>query len=834
MDASIGTAPVPENVSLSFPVEGMSCASCVGRVERVLKALPGARDVAVNLATNRASLVLGGVASPADAASALADAGYPVPETESRIAVAGMSCASCVGRVERALAAVPGVSGASVNLVTGQATIRHAEGLVPIADLVAAVEAAGYEARPVEDGPRSDPATRREAEGRALRRDLAVAALLSVPVVVIDMGGHVLPGLHGGPVTALIQAALATLVLAWPGRRFFLRGVPGLLRGHPDMNALVALGAGAAYLYSLVSTLASGLLPAGAAHLYFEASVLIVTLILLGRTLEAGAKGRTGQAIARLMDLAPKTARVVRDGAEVEVPLSALALGDVVRVRPGERVAADGAVVAGTSHVDESMVTGEPAPVRKGPGDRMVGGTLNGRGSLDLRVDAVGAATVLAQIAAMVERAQGGKLPIQALVDRVTGRFVPAVIGIALLTFLAWLILAPAPALGPALVNAVAVLIIACPCAMGLATPTAIMVGTGRAAARGILFRDGAALQRLRDVCVVAFDKTGTLTEGRPRITDLFVGAGVAEDEALALAAGLESRSEHPLAGAVVAAAHARGLDIPEPERFEAVEGFGVSGQVAGRSVALGAPRYLDRLGIARDPDLADRAERLAREGKSPIHLALDGGHAALLAVADPVKAGACEAVAALRAQGLVVAMVTGDDPGTAAGIARQIGIDDVAAGILPGGKVEAVERLRAAHGAVAFVGDGINDAPALAEADVGLAIGTGTDIAVESADVVLMSGDPQALVEALALSRAVMANIRQNLFWAFAYNAALIPVAAGLLVPFGGPALSPVLAAGAMAFSSVFVLGNALRLRRAGGRAAPAAETSAPVPRPA
>ncbi|MCJ2144639.1 heavy metal translocating P-type ATPase [Methylobacterium sp. E-066] len=833
MDASIGTAPVPEHVSLSFPVTGMSCASCVGRVERVLRALPGARDVAVNLATNRASLVLGAAASPADAAAALADAGYPVPETESRIAVSGMSCASCVGRVERALGALPGVSGASVNLVTGQAAIRHPEGLVSVADLVAAVGAAGYEARPVEDGPRRDPAARQEAEGRALRRDLAVAALLSAPVVVLDMGGHILPTLHGDPVTALVQAALATLVLAWPGRRFFLRGVPGLLRGHPDMNALVALGAGAAYLYSLVSTLVPGLLPAGAAHLYFEASVLIVTLILLGRTLEAGARGRTGQAIARLMDLAPKTARVIRDGAEAEVPLSALALGDVVRVRPGERVAADGAVVSGTSHVDESMVTGEPAPVRKGPGDRMVGGTLNGRGSLDLRVDAVGAATVLAQIAAMVERAQGGKLPIQALVDRVTGRFVPAVIGIALLTFLAWLILAPAPALGPALVNAVAVLIIACPCAMGLATPTAIMVGTGRAAGRGILFRDGAALQGLRDVRVVAFDKTGTLTEGRPRVTDLFVGAGLAEDEALALAAGLESRSEHPLAGAVVAAARARGLAIPEPERFEALEGFGISGRVVGRSVALGAPRYLEKLGIAQDPDLADRAERLAREGRSPIHLALDGRHAALLAVADPVKPGAREAVAALRAQGLVVAMVTGDDPRTAAEIAKNLGIDDVAAGILPGGKVEAVQRFRAAHGPVAFVGDGINDAPALAEADVGLAIGTGTDIAVESADVVLMSGDPAALVEALALSRAVMANIRQNLFWAFAYNAALIPVAAGLLVPFGGPALSPVLAAGAMAFSSVFVLGNALRLRRAGGRAAPVAATAL-APRPA
>ncbi len=822
MDTALRST-APASVALNIPVEGMSCASCVGRVERALAALPGARDVAVNLATGRASLVLGGSAGPLEAATALAEAGYPVPEAQSLLAVEGLSCASCVGRVERALAAVPGVTGASVNLAAGRAAIRHPEGLVAIPDLVAAVAAAGYEARPLDPATPVDPAGRRAEEGRALRRDLIAAALLSAPVVVLDMGGHVLPGLHGGRVTALVQAVLATLVLAGPGRRFFLRGVPGLLRGHPDMNALVALGAGAAYLYSLVSVAAPGLLPAGSAHLYFEASVLIVTLILLGRTLEAGAKGRTGAAIARLMDLAPKTARVVRDGAEADVPLAALRLGDVVRVRPGERVAADGVVVAGTGHVDESMVTGEPAPVRKAAGDRMVGGTLNGRGSLDLRVDAVGGATVLAQITAMVERAQGGKLPIQALVDRVTGRFVPAVIGIAAATFLGWLLLGPAPALGTALVDAVAVLIIACPCAMGLATPTAIMVGTGRAAARGILFRDGAALQRLRDVRVVALDKTGTLTEGRPRLTDFRVRPGIATDEALALAAGLETRSEHPLAGAVVAAARGRGLVLPEPERFEAVEGFGVSGRVAGRDVALGAPRFLDRLGIARDPDLDAWAGLLAEDGRSPVHLALDGRHAAVLAVADPVKAGARAAVAALTAQGLTVAMVTGDDPGAAAGVARSLGIDLVAAGVLPGGKVEAVRQFRAAHGPVAFVGDGINDAPALAEADVGLAIGTGTDIAVDSADVVLMSGALDALVAALALSRAVMANIRQNLFWAFAYNAALIPIAAGLLVPFGGPALSPVLAAGAMAFSSVFVLGNALRLRRAGA-AAPAA----------
>lgn len=816
------TSSVPEPIRLNLPVDGMSCAGCVSRVERVLAGVPGAHDVSVNLATGRASLALDGPAGRADVAAALAGAGYPVASAETVLPIEGMHCASCVGRVEKALAAVPGVTGASVNLATGQARVQHGEGVVAPAALAAAVKEAGFSAALPSGGAPADPEGRREAEARTLRRDFALAALLSAPIVALDMGGHLaghgMPGWTRGHAAGLLQAGLATLVLAWPGRRFFLKGIPGLVGGHPDMNALVALGAGAAYLYSLVSVLAPQVLPAGAAHLYFEASVLIVTLILLGRGLEARARGRTGQAIARLMDLSPKTARVVRDGAEREVSLSALAVGDVVRVRPGERIAADGTVIAGESRVDESMVTGEPAPVRKVPGTAVVGGTLNGGGSLDLRVGAVGAATVLAQIAALVERAQGGKLPIQALVDRVTGRFVPVVIGIAVATFFAWLALAPAPALGPALVHAVAVLIIACPCAMGLATPTAIMVGTGRAAERGVLFRDGAALQALKGAKIVAFDKTGTLTEGRPSLAGSETVAGLSEDEALRLAAGLEGRSEHPLAGAIIAAARGRGLAVPEAETFEATEGFGVAGRVADRAVAVGAPRYLDRLGIARDPALVARAEEWSASGLSPVHLALDGRHAAALAVSDPVKPGAREAIAALRDRGIAVAMVTGDDPGAAGQVAARLGIAEVAAGVLPGGKAEVVRRLRAAHGPVAFLGDGVNDAPALAEADVGLAIGTGTDIAVESADVVLMSGRPEALVAALDLSRAVMANIRQNLFWAFAYNAALIPLAAGLLVPLGGPSLSPILAAGAMTLSSLFVLGNALRLRRAGG----------------
>ena len=831
MDTTPNRLPMPSRAAaaspahLTLPVEGMSCASCTGRVERALAALPGARDVAVNLATGRASLALPSGTPTTAAVAAIREAGYDVPEATTAVTVEGMSCASCTGRVERTLAALPGALSASVNLATGRAELRHVAGAVSAHDIEAAVREAGYEARPIEAAGGTVQADRQDREAAALRRDFVLAALLSMPVVVLDMGGHAVPGFHeavthwiGEGALAWLQAVLATLVLAGPGRRFFRIGIPNLLRFHPDMNALVALGAGAAYLYSLVSTAAPGLLPAGAAHLYFEASVLIVTLILLGRVLEARARGRAGAAITRLIDLSPRTARLVSEEGERAVPVSDLRVGDRVRVRPGERVPADGSVCAGSSYVDESMITGEPVPVEKGAGAPVVGGTLNTTGSFDLTVERTGADTALAQIVRMVEEAQGGKLPIQAMVDRVTLWFVPAVMAIATLTFLAWLALGPTPSLGHALVAAISVLIIACPCAMGLATPVSIMVGTGRAAERGVLFRQGAALQALRDARVVALDKTGTLTEGRPRLTDLVTAPGFARAAVLAMAGAVEARSEHPVARAVTEAAREAG-HLPEADAFEAVPGHGVSARVGGRSVALGNRRYMERLGIATGP-LEGEAARLAAEGKSPIFAGVDGRLAALVAVADPVKPEARAALDALRARGLTVAMLTGDARPTAEAVARGLGIAEFEAEILPEGKVAALRRLRAAHGPVAFVGDGINDAPALAEADIGIAIGTGTDIAVESADVVLMSGALSGLVDAVTLSRATLANIRQNLFWAFAYNAALIPIAAGGLAAFGGPQLSPVLAAGAMALSSVFVVGNALRLRRAGAAA--------------
>jgi len=809
---------------LSLPIEGMTCASCVGRVERALTAVPGVQTASVNLATERADLSFIGAPDPQAAVRAIERAGYTVREATTELSVEGMTCASCVGRVERGLAQLPGVIAASVNLATERAQVRHLAGTVSVADLVAAVENAGYTARAagVSTAAAGDQEEeRREAEARALRRSLLLAAVLTLPVFILEMGSHLVPAMHHWVMHAVglqtswyLQFALATLVLFGPGLRFFRKGVPALLRGAPDMNSLVSLGTAAAYGYSVVATFAPGVLPPGTANVYFEAAVVIVTLILLGRTLEARAKGRTSQAIKRLVGLQARTARVQRGDETVEVPLDEVTLGDVVLVRPGEKVPVDGAVVEGASYVDESMITGEPVPVAKAVGAEVVGGTLNTTGAFSFRVTKVGGDTVLAQIIRLVEQAQGSKLPIQALVDRVTMWFVPAVMAAAALTFLVWLVLGPAPALTFALVNAVAVLIIACPCAMGLATPTSIMVGTGRAAELGVLFRKGEALQALRDVSVIALDKTGTLTKGRPELTDLEPADGFQADEVLALVAAVETRSEHPIAEAIVAAARARGLALAAIERFEAVPGFGVSARVAGRTVAVGADRYMTRLGL-EVAAFRPTAQRLGEQGRSPLYAAIDGRLAAVIAVADPIKESTPAAIQALHALGLKVAMITGDNAATAAAIARQLGIDEVAAEVLPDGKVAALKRFRAGGAKVAFVGDGINDAPALAEADVGLAIGTGTDVAIEAADVVLMSGDLRGVPNAIALSQATIRNIKQNLFWAFAYNAVLIPVAAGLLYPFNGTLLSPIFAAAAMALSSVFVLGNALRLKR-------------------
>jgi Cu+-exporting ATPase len=807
---------------IDFNVRGMTCASCVSHVEKALAATPGVASASVNLATERADVALAPGADAAALAKSVSDAGYePVVET-IELGVGGMTCASCVAHVEKALKAVPGVLAASVNLATERASVRALSGPGLSERLRRAVTEAGYEPRRIESdaGAADRERARRDEEMRKLRFNLIVSAIFTAPVFILEMGGHLIPAFHHWIMAAVGEEMLrqlsflfATLVLFGPGLVFFQKGVPALLRGQPDMNALVAVGTLSAYLYSFVATFLPHLLPQGAVNVYYEAAVVIVTLILFGRFLEARAKGRTSEAIRALAKLQPKTARVERNGESVDVNIDDVRVGDIVLVRPGERIPTDGTVTAGASYVDESMVTGEPAPVSKAVGAAVTGATVNGSGAFSFRATRVGADTTLAGIIRMVEQAQGAKLPIQAMVDRVTAVFVPAVFAVAALTFLVWMLVGPEPRLTHALVNAVAVLIIACPCAMGLATPAAIMTGTGRAAELGVLFRKGEALQTLQEVTLIAFDKTGTLTFGKPRLTDLVPAPGWKGDDILRLAASVEAQSEHPVAAAIVAAAKDRGLSVASVSDFASVSGMGVSGFVEGCKLAIGARRYMDALGFdAKAFD--DSAATLSGDGKTPFYVAVDRKVAAILCVADELKPTTKPAIDALHAIGVKTAMITGDDARTANAIARRLGIDEVIAGVMPDGKVAALERLRQAN-KVAFVGDGVNDAPALAASDAGIAIGTGTDIAIEAADVVLMSGDLGKVPAALALSRATMRNIEQNLFWAFAYNALLIPVAAGALYPLNGMQLSPMLGAGAMALSSTFVLTNALRLRR-------------------
>jgi heavy metal translocating P-type ATPase len=807
----------------------MSCASCVGRVERAVATVDGVDAVAVNLATERAVVTVpSGKVDAGAIAAAIRKAGYEPAESTIELNVAGMTCASCVGRVERALKTVPGVLGANVNLATQRATVRVLGGAEAASRLVAAVVGVGYEAEFVHDGVDTTDRERqaREKEQASLRQAVIIAAIATAPLLVFEMGMHMSETLHhflagriGEFNIKLLSFLLAGFVMLVPGMRFIQKGWPALLRGAPDMNSLVVLGTSAAFLYSTVATFAPSVLPEGTDYTYFEAGAVIITLILLGRWFEARAKGSTSEAIRRLMSLQAKSARVLRDGIEVDVGIATVIPGDIVIMRPGERIPVDGEVVDGVSYVDEAMITGEPIPARKEPGSGVTGGTINGTGAFRFTVQKVGADTLLAQIVRTVEAAQGSKLPIQALVDKVTMWFVPVVIGLALLTFAAWLAFGPSPALSYALVNAVAVLIIACPCAMGLATPTSIMVGTGKGAELGILFRKGEALQSLKDAKTVALDKTGTLTKGRPELTDIAVAAGFAEADVLRLVASVETRSEHPVAEAIVAAARQRGLALVEPADFAGEPGFGVKAMIEGRLIEVGADRLMVRLGLDLSA-FAKQAAQLGDAGKTPLYAAIDGKLAAIIAVADSIKETTPAAIASLHGLGLRIVMITGDNRRTADAIARRLGIDEVVAEVLPTGKAEVVKSLQAGGVKVAFVGDGINDAPALAQADVGIAIGTGTDIAIESADVVLMSGDLEGVAKAIALSKATIANIRQNLVWAFGYNVVLIPVAAGALYPAFGILMSPMFAGLAMALSSVSVLANALRLKRFGGSA--------------
>jgi len=807
--------------TITVEIEGMSCASCVGRAQKAILAVKGVREAAVNLASETGHIKFDAPANIETITGALATAGYPARQANVTLDIEGMSCASCVGRVERALKNAPGVLEARVNLATETAQIEYITGASTPAALVEIVTAAGYSAR--RHGAATTEKTlseRRDDEIVRLKWLTFIAALLALPVFAMEMSGHLIPGARewlaqfiSEQNSRYVQFVLTTLVLFGPGFRFYRRGYPALFHAAPDMNSLVAVGTSAAYGFSIISTFAPAMLPAGTANVYFEAAAVIVVLILLGRLMEARAKGRTGAAIQKLVGLTPKTARVERDGTTQELAIGEIVTGDVIHVRPGERMPVDGEVLSGTSFVDESMISGEPVPVEKTEGYEIVGGTVNGTGALTFRATKVGADTVLAQIIHMVEQAQGAKLPIQGLVDKITLWFVPVVMSVAVLTVLVWLVFGPDPALSLALVAGVAVLIIACPCAMGLATPTSIMVGTGRAAELGVLFRKGDALQTLQNATIVALDKTGTLTEGRPEMTDFIPVEGRDENAVLGMIAALENQSEHPIGNAIVRAADQRGVDLPEISDFTSITGYGIAANIGDSTVLVGADRYMTREKIDLGT-LSETGARLGQQGKTPIYAAIDGQIAAVIGVADPIKETTPAAINALHALGLKVAMISGDNQATANIIAAKLGIDHVFGEVLPDGKVATLETLRKGGATLAYVGDGINDAPALATADVGIAIGTGTDVAIETADVVLMSGDLKGVVNAFHISRLTMRNIHQNLFWAFGYNILLIPIAAGVLYPISGMMLSPVLAAGSMGISSVFVLTNALRLR--------------------
>ncbi|WP_373332214.1 copper-translocating P-type ATPase [Thiopseudomonas alkaliphila] len=814
------------NASVPFTllVNGMSCASCVGRIERKLSTLPGVTAVNANLVTQEVTVTAKPPVPAEQIIHTLKQLGFEPKPVQLELAIEGMSCASCVRRIENALLAVPGVIHANVNLATQQAQIST--GQVAVDKLIQAIEQKGFSAQ-VLTADTSITSTHQQQQQQTstqlqhLKQQLWLALAFAVPLFILEMGGHLIPSFAkwldqniGQSTLWLIQGLLAAAALLLPGRQLLKQGWQALWRLSPDMNSLVALGTSAAFGYSLVATFFPQLLPGGTVNVYYEAVGVIIALIILGRFLEAKAKSNTSAAIQGLVQLQPKTAWLIQaDGQQSECPIEQVQLGDQLAIRPGERIPLDGLVLTGTSFVDESMLSGEPIPVEKTAGDQLMSGTVNQAGHLTMQVQQTTEHTVLAQIIRLVEHAQGAKLPIQDLVNKVTAWFVPAVMLAALLTFLAWLIFAPASALSLALVNAVAVLIIACPCAMGLATPTSIMVGTGRAAQLGVLFRQGIALQSLQQTQVVAVDKTGTLTEGKPTLTDLIPSSGFSADQLLQWLASVEQSSEHPVAQAIVQAAQAQQLELLAITDFQSLTGLGISATIEQHAIVIGADRLMRQQSISLD-SFSEQATALANQGKTPMYVAVDNQLAGLFAVADPIKPSTPVAINSLHQQGLKVAMITGDNQHTAQAIAKQLGIDQVIAEVMPAEKVAAVQQLQQQYGPVAYVGDGINDAPALATAEVGIAIGTGTDIAIEAADVVLMSGQLTGVVNALQISAATLRNIKQNLFWAFAYNTALIPVAAGVLYPINGTLLSPIFAAGAMAFSSIFVITNALRLR--------------------
>ncbi|SFF85156.1 Cu+-exporting ATPase [Planifilum fulgidum] len=784
---------------LTMEIKGMTCAACASRIEKGLRRMAGVVDAQVNLARERASVVYDDDRlSPVEVADKIRDLGYDVVTEKAELDIRGMTCAACARRIEKGLARLEGVIRADVNLATERGTVEYYPAALDVAEIVKKVKDLGYDA-----SPRKDRANLREAEIRVQKRRFLIAAFLSAPLLwsMLHMGGPLSVLVPDLLMNGYVQWLLATPVQFYAGWPFYRGAYKNLKNGSANMDVLVALGTSAAYFYSLY------LLLTGGDAFYFETSAIIITLILLGKLLEAVAKGRTSEAIQKLMGLRAKTAVVIRDGREREIPVEEVEKGDLIRVRPGEKIPVDGVVVEGRSAVDESMLTGESIPVDKQPGDEVIGATINKHGTLTFRATKVGKETALAQIIRVVEEAQGAKAPIQRLADRISGVFVPVVVLIAIGTFLLWYLALDPGNIERAILNLTAVLVIACPCALGLATPTSIMVGTGKGAEVGILFKGGQHVENAHRIDTVVLDKTGTITKGEPEMTDVRPLGNRTEEELLRLAASAEKPSEHPLAQAIVRGARERGIEPTAAENFQAVPGKGIEAVVDGRRVLIGTRKWLEENGV--DTAAAETAmETLEEQGKTVMLVAADGKPAGWIAVADTVKPTSADAIRELKRMGLQVWMLTGDNERTARAIARQAGIEHIRAEVMPGDKAEEVKRLQAEGRKVAMVGDGINDAPALAVADIGMAIGTGTDVAIETADVTLMRGDLRAIPAAIRLSRLTMRNIKQNLFWAFFYNAVGIPVAAaGYLAPW--------LAAAAMAFSSVSVVSNSLRLKR-------------------
>ena len=810
-----------------FSIEGMTCASCAQTVEKAAKKVHGVTKASVNLATEKLSIEYNEPTfSVENLQKAVDNSGYELIAQEGKtqtFAIEGMTCASCAQTIEKAVGKLSGVDKASVNLATEKMQVSYNPSAISVSDVTGAVSNSGYaavlETTDTQDNSRAEKREKKEKRMKQLLNRFGISIIFTIPVLIISMGpmvGMPLPNIVDPMINAfnfsLLQLILTLpiMVVSW---EYFQKGCKTLFKGHPNMDSLIALGTASAFVYSLAATIGTGLGYGNFSDLlYYEVTGVILTLHTLGLFLEERSKGQMSSAIEKLVNLAPKTARVIRNGVEQEITVDEVALGDVIRVRPGESMPVDGVVVEGRTSVDESMLTGESIPVEKKSGDEVIGASINKNGSIDYRATRVGSDTTLSQIIKLVEDAQGSKAPIARMADIITGYFVPIVIALAVLAGIAWLIAGQSGIFALSVI--ITTLVIACPCALGLATPTSIMVGTGKGAEHGVLIKSGEALETTHNLDTIVFDKTGTLTEGKPIVTDILVTPLITKENLLYYAASGETGSEHPLGEAIVQKSKEENMTLAKPDHFEAIPGYGIRVEIEGKDMYIGNRKLM----LEQKIDLSSmekESDRLADEGKTPMYLSVDGELAGIIAVADTLKENSMKAVKELRRRGVEVIMITGDNKRTAKAIAKQVGIDSVLSEVLPEDKAEEVKKLQEAGKKVAMVGDGINDAPALAQADVGIAVGSGTDVAIESADIVLMRNDLTAVLTAIDLSHATLRNIKQNLFWAFAYNLVGIPVAMGLLYIFGGPLMSPMFAAVAMSFSSVSVLLNALRLRR-------------------